>query len=148
MANKPILIPDGVGFGDETLSKYDEGTWVPDSYTNFVLGNGTFVGRYVRVGKKVTLSFKITLGSTSGFNASPFAFQLPAALNPTSAISHVGSLILEDAGTRYYAEGLSLNTTGLITPIQSGSSYFISSNNPFSWGTNDTLVGTITYELA
>jgi hypothetical protein len=75
MANKPIIMPDGVGFGDETLSKYDEGTWVPT-------GNGVTYssasGYYIRVGNTVYISFDVTFPATADtsaiqFNGLPFA---------------------------------------------------------------------------
>ncbi len=52
MANKPILIPDGIGFGDETLSKYDEGTWTPStSSSSNITGTPAYgTATYTRIG--------------------------------------------------------------------------------------------------
>ena len=66
MGNKAIIMPDGVGFGDETLSKYDEGTWTPT--ISFTSGSYTTqTGTYIRVGNLVTLFFHILYNvSTAG----------------------------------------------------------------------------------
>jgi hypothetical protein len=56
MGNKPIIIPDGIGFGDETLSKYDEGTWTPTvTSTGGTITTKTATGKYTRVGNIVSL---------------------------------------------------------------------------------------------
>ncbi len=55
MGNKPIIMPDGVGFGDETLSNYDEGTWTPGEASKGNMGGTGAYGTatYTRIGNIV-----------------------------------------------------------------------------------------------
>jgi hypothetical protein len=93
MANKPILIPDGVGFGDETLSKYDEGTWTPTDASGAGLTITVARGKYTRIGNVCYYNAVITYPATAdGTNAK---ISLPVATTDASAVGSV----LEATGT-------------------------------------------------
>ncbi len=66
--NRPTF-PQGIVFNDETLTEYDEGTWVP------VLSDGTNsaahslqIGRYTRIGNRVHINFTITISDLLSVN--------------------------------------------------------------------------------
>lgn len=69
MATKPITIPSGIVFADETLANYDEGTWTP-TITSETGSPGTVSasGAYTRIGRMVfcEISISITTKSTAG----------------------------------------------------------------------------------
>lgn len=67
MTATPLVAKTGIGFGDETLSTYDEGTWVPVVTCS---GSGTITpstisGTYVRVGNMVTIQIECGVTSVS-----------------------------------------------------------------------------------
>jgi hypothetical protein len=75
-----------------TLDDYEEGSWTPA----FIIGSGSVTytvqaGRYVKIGKSVTLTFWIQLNSVSSPSGSGLAFNLPFVIEsgqqrPTAAI--------------------------------------------------------------
>jgi hypothetical protein len=110
MANKPILIPDGIGFGDETLSKYDEGT-----FTATLTGcttSPTATATYTKVGKLVTISIP---GVTATSNTTACTLTgMPAALYPAVAnISQAARVI--DNGNNVTSGVAIIGATGQIT---------------------------------
>jgi hypothetical protein len=59
-----------------TLDDYEEGTWTPTAWGTGNISSAS--GRYIKIGKQVYISWKITYGSTAsndtaGFQSTPFA---------------------------------------------------------------------------
>jgi len=83
MANKPIIMPDGVGFGDETLSKYDEGTWTPTlsfgGATTGITYGAIRYGHYQRIGNRILFSCYFVLSSKGTATGAPLVSGLPTA---------------------------------------------------------------------
>lgn len=66
-------------------------TWTPTwqaNTTNPSLGNGTLIGRYVRIGRTIIFHINLTPGSTTTFGSGPYFFATPfvAANNGASMI--------------------------------------------------------------
>jgi hypothetical protein len=149
MASKPVIIQDGVGFGDETLSKYDEGTWVP-TWDNTTLGNGTSSGTYVKIGKHVTVSAKLLFGSTTSFTGIVGISNLPFA---SDSGMYVGSGRVFDVGSGWAFADVAIISSGTVTEriftgaINGGSSLYagVSNTSPMTWASGDYMYFTLTY---
>jgi hypothetical protein len=113
------------------------------------LGNGTQTARYVKVGKTVFVSYKLTLGSTSSFSGAIYV-GLPSSNNSISTCS----INATDAGAgNYLASGVADAGTGsvLCRPIKTNATYATWDDNltsMFTWGNTDVLQFFITYEEA
>lgn len=68
---------------DQFVSVFDAWTAYTPTWTaattNPVLGNGTIVGRYIKVGRTVTFTAQLTIGSTSTFGTGNQQIGLPVA---------------------------------------------------------------------
>ena len=121
-------------------------TYTP-SNTGITLGNGTQTARYVKIGKTVTVSYRLVLGSTSSFSGAIYV-GLPSSNN--SFANCVVSVT--DAGTgNYLAVGAADPATGsvLCRPNKTNSTYATWDDNltaMFTWAVNDELKFSITYE--
>lgn len=119
--------------------------------TNMTLGNGSTVFRYMRVGKWVTLWFRLVAGSTTTYTASAVAFSLPvnhrdgtetigAAKMYTGSANMLGAVDVTSAST--FTVYVPANTT---TVALAGIGFSSGSCNP---GTAGNLNGTLIYEAA
>ncbi|MFJ3704869.1 MULTISPECIES: hypothetical protein [Streptomyces] len=78
--------PTGATFNTEIRDQFNSffGAWASytptwtASTTNPTLGNGTLVGRYLKVGRTVTLTAQLTIGSTTTLGSGNQALGLPA----------------------------------------------------------------------
>jgi hypothetical protein len=121
------------------------------TFTNFTLGNGTAVGRYMQIGKTVFVEIKVTLGSTSSMGSDPYVF-LPVNCNMVYGMQ--GSAVIQDYGTieyvcgaaNPYADSLRLFLVG------AGGTYanygIVNATSPMTWTTNDNFTIRATYEAA
>jgi hypothetical protein len=81
MTTKPLTVPNGVGLGNETLSTYDEGSFVgtPTGFSGATTP-ATITVYYTLIGKQVTLRIAALSGTS---NATSFTITgLPTALIP------------------------------------------------------------------
>jgi hypothetical protein len=83
-------------------------TWSGSS-TNPVLGNGTLTGRYVRIGRTITVIIKLTTGSTTTYGSGAYRWSLPAVASSSQDI--VGTVFIGDA-TSGYSTGISYISAG------------------------------------
>jgi hypothetical protein len=133
------------------------GTWAAytptwgTSGTAPALGNGTIVGRYIQVGKKVRAEILVTFGSTTTFGTGGYTFTLPVAASASP--NHVGSVYLRDTSgtsTGHYVgiaviQG-SLSTTTL--NIFEGSAHAqVQPAVPVTWANTDFWSISIEYEV-
>jgi hypothetical protein len=114
----------------------------------FTLGNGTLVGRYVKIGKTVTVTVSLTAGSTTSF---PTAYTLFSAPFSAANVSNVGSALYEDSGGSNY--GGQVGFFGVdnflpYVPTSGATSDFVTNTKPFTWGSGDVVRFTMTYEAA
>jgi hypothetical protein len=84
------------------------GAWTPYSptwtgaTTNPVLGNGSLVGRYMKVGRSVLCEILLTTGSTTTYGSGAYTFGLPAAA-AASGLETLGTARLS-AGSTYIGQ--------------------------------------------
>jgi hypothetical protein len=132
-------------------------SWTP-TWTNLTVGNGTLnVAKYKQVGKTVHYRVRFTIGSTTSVGAAPnFTIPVTAAADyNASASDPVGIGNLLDNGNNQYPAMVLLNTTTTFQfrPFNSASTYAASGTStqstvPFTWGTNDVISISGTYEAA
>ena len=137
-----------------TVGPWD--TYTP-TVTNWVIGNGTMVARWAKVGRMVIAEIRVTFGSTSTFSGTP-GFSLPAARIATANIGFesVGLAMARDdstgspvAGfTRMGASDSVVNPSFIETASAFGFLQVASSATPFTWTTSDELVMQAIYEAA
>jgi hypothetical protein len=152
-ANDTVLTADsaqatGLKWASAPAPTYTWATYTP-SNTGITLGNGTQTARYVKVGKTVFVSYKLTLGSTSSFSGAIYV-GLPSTNNSISTCS----INATDAGTgNFLASGVADASSGsvLCRPIKANATYATwddALTSLFTWAVNDVLQFFITYEEA
>jgi hypothetical protein len=131
-------------------------TFTP-SITNFTLGNGTAVGRFVRVNKLVYFRVGISFGSTTSIGAGAKDLTLPIAATNVATLDGLNILV------HYYDLNLSIGVFNQpaicigTTAVRLGANNVagtyesftdLSSTVPFTWATGDVLNIAGTYEVA
>ena len=150
MAN-PFPFSSGDVLTAADLNDIGEWTSFTPSWSNLTVGNGTQTAVYAQVNEVVVVSFSLTLGSTSSIGSGP-RFSLPVTGASYSDYHSLGVLACVDGTT--IAFGHVSYTGGNAYPRIGNSSgtYLLSSqltaSVPFTWGTNDRLMGTFTYRAA
>jgi hypothetical protein len=125
-------------------------TWNPNT-VGPVLGNGTEVARYRKVGKFVTVFYQFTMGSTSSISASLNYFTLPFTQAYTA--DRVFPAAIRDNAAAQFLAGGETNGQNIIWNYAEVSltkiAYFRVTNvQPMTWTTNDSYIFTYTYEVA
>lgn len=114
--------------------------------TNPVLNNGTWLGKYNRIGKTMDFYVKITIGSTTTFGSGQWVIALPVA---PIVDGYPFLTIAKDVstGNKYTALG---ESSGATVPLLTNASPagIISPTTPFTWATGDTLFVTGRYETS
>jgi hypothetical protein len=116
--------------------------------TNPTLGNGTLVGQYRRVGKRVFGAINVTIGSTTSVGTGSQSFTLPFPV--TNNMSYVCYAIAKKASTSstYIALGLMQNgTSSFILQLGQAAGGW-TATQPFgaAWATGDLGVINFDYE--
>ena len=138
----------GLKWATAATPTYTWTTYTP-SNTGITLGNGTQTARYVKIGKTVTVSYRLVLGSTSSMSGAIYV-GLPSTNN--SFANCVVSVT--DAGSgNYLGVGAADPSTGsvLCRPNKANATYATWDDNltaMFTWAVNDELKFSITYEEA
>jgi len=87
----------GVSFGNETLSKYDEGSWTPVLDAFGTPGTNTYttqIGTFTRIGRSVTANCNLRVNSLDGAMAGAlFISGLPFTVGSISSAASVSQLI-------------------------------------------------------
>lgn len=124
--------------------------WSP-SLTNWTLGNGTITAAYVKVGRLVLWRMAYTVGSTDTPSGT---FQVDLPYQPWSLVTGtpLGQFRLNDAdvsgaaGRRgYLAEVASSGGARALDPSNGN---FLTATNPWTWASDDTILGQGMYESA
>ena len=122
-------------------------TWTTDG-TAPSIGNGTLTGRYKAIGKTVAFNIRVVMGTTTTYGSGNWQFGLPInAQSGTNVV--VPATYLNDGVGWYYgiANNGYLGGTSNITPLYGSTTATpITSTNPFTWGTSDTIAINGTYE--
>lgn len=119
------------------------------------IGNGTLVGRYSIEGKSCTAMVGLTFGTTTTAGTGTYAFALPFTAVTRAGNAWIGTALATDSGVASTAGVCQIVSAGT-TAIPVGPSNSTTTNNgagwgatsPFSFGTNDSLYLTFTYEIA
>jgi len=131
-------------------------TWTP-IWSNLTVGNGVTIAYWTQIGKTVICNIGFTLGTTSAIGSQPnFTLPVLAASRYTGSSSQpsLGNLYIEDAGVAGYYGAIRLgsNVQASLTALGSSGSYLnnagMTSTIPFTWGTGDFFIGTLTYEAS
>jgi len=135
-------------------------TWTP-TFTNFTLGNGTVVARYVQIGKTTHFSISILLGSTSSILGSvsislPFNVQANYSLGATKEGAVIGNVMYLDTGNQIFYGVFQVRSNDYtkadpMAMVASGT--YVSFANwqgtiPIALGSGDVVYITGTYEAA
>ncbi|MGH9201046.1 MAG: hypothetical protein ACRD2A_07405 [Vicinamibacterales bacterium] len=134
----PIKTPEDTGWKDYTP------VWTAVT-TNPALGNGTLVGRFVRIGRTVFVEIKLIPGTTTTFGAGGWRFSAPLRMTGTADLGIAHAL---DAGTaRYTATAVVATATTVLlfqSDVATGTEF--ASGTPFVWAATDILLILIVYE--
>jgi hypothetical protein len=121
-------------------------TWTGAS-TNPAIGSGTLSGRYTRIGKLVSMTIVIAAAANTTFGTGAWIFSLPVTSTATAA--NGGTALALDSSTGNYAVGIAtFNSSTTIQVYGTTSTAAWQSSVPWTWGTNDTLKISLTYEAA
>lgn len=130
--------------------------WNP-TLSAITVGNGTFIARYVQIGKTVHFRVMFILGSTSAVGTSP-VFTAPVPAVGGHAVGAEGTDIgfakMLDAGIGNYKGTTTIDAANQIGPqVMNSASTFtsavgVSATAPFTWGTGDVMYLVGTYEAA
>lgn len=151
----------GITFNGDTataneLDDYEEGTWTPSiSNTGFTYTYSNQTGTYTKVGRTVTLSWRVAVTARSGSASGG----LPTVVIPfTASASFTGSALhAQHPAQLVIHKASTASTSGIRTFLYSGfangaNAYFwiaaIASNgDPFDIGSDFHLGGVFTYEV-
>lgn len=126
-------------------------TWT-SSGTAPVLGTGTLVGRYNKVGRQVVVQIALVIGTTTTTGTGEWRFAIPVAQSTASGANTfwAGSAFGFDQGVAFYNGVVVLDTVNAYVRVAKGDGTlnFWQSNQPFTWGNPDQMSLTFTYESA
>jgi hypothetical protein len=129
------------------------GNWTVD-WVNLIVGNGTVTAKYIQIGKTVHGRITVKLGSTSQIQGA-VTFNLPVTSVLYGGLTHtIGTVgYLENGvGGHSGALGYASPTRAYLWAISAGGTYAgltsLSNVKPFTWGTDDEIGCSFTYEAA
>ena len=144
---------NGINLGDTTLSNYAEGTFTPEAWDNDAtqITCSVAVGRYVRVGKTVNISMRLTRNDATAFASNVYFRALPfTSQNVGSSTTYTknigGGSCWLPSDTRHGIAYALPGTTKVIFVDAKGADggYIISSE----WANGNNLYASFTYEIA
>ena len=141
--------------GDHWRALYgDWDSWTPTwscSGTAPSLGNGTLVGAYHRIGATVDFRLRFVAGSTTTFGEGLWGFTLPSDA-PPAVHQTCAALAIAANSARYVLAAYLTAAAGIFRLTYSGTSGVRtntgSTDVPFEWATNASLIVTGVYETA
>lgn len=116
------------------------------------LGNGTWTGKYLQIGKLIIFSIEIVMGSTTTYGTGQWRLALPVTPRSANRITFTGDLL--DTGTASFPLKASYVTsvtamTLTTEPTTAGATdRSVTSAVPHTWGTGDALTLWGVYEAA
>jgi hypothetical protein len=130
------------------------GTWVAftpaweSDGTDPAIGNGSLVGRYCVIGKRMDVVITMTAGSTTTFGTGAWYFVMNFPATIVSGLKWVGTALTFDAGTTYRPEACFVDSavSAYILRGTSGGNFY-SATVPQTWTTNDWTTFRITVEI-
>lgn len=121
-------------------------TWTAAT-TNPSIGNGTLVGRYVKIGKTVICSISLTMGSTTTYGSGNWSLSLPCAVKNSYSLGQWASY---GAGAVYHTGHSFLypNMSDIVSFVQNAGVNYLNATTPHTWATGSELHFFATYETA
>ncbi len=144
--------PTGAGASDLTAWTAYTPTWTSDSGTPSI-GNGSLVGRYKQIGKTVFFNLRLIYGSTTTGGSGAWMFGLPVtAYDP----NYQFAVSILNSGLAWYGaigNGNYKGSTSYFSVIHQNDTQTtvwggVSSTAPFTFGNQDTLTVSGSYEAA
>jgi hypothetical protein len=135
--------------------------WTPytpawtSSGTAPAIGNGTIVGAWISVGKLTIFRAVITMDTTTTYGTGTYSISLPATVDSASGRLLVAGIARDDSATADFPIGAIVAGGATTAPVRTwptsaaGAALIgINPTIPFSWGVNDSLTISGTYEAA
>lgn len=126
-------------------------TWTSSS-TNPVLGNGTLIGRYMKIGRTVFCNINLITGSTTTYGSGQYSFSLPTtvAASGTAVIGHAHLLGAADRWGGQMVISSGATSTGPFFPdgLTNPRLAWMTSAKPETLAANAQLRMTLVYESA
>lgn len=119
-------------------------TWTADGGTQPVLNNGTLTGRYIRTGRTVRVSIRLTIGSTTNTGIGNYTWTIPIP----AVKSATGTVRMFDAGLGFRI-GIAAISDGASTlnVLYDNGGTPVRHNGPFIWAVDDQIWIDIEYEV-
>lgn len=137
------------------FSKLESSAWTDNTPTwtasiNPAIGNGTIVGRYVKIGRIVVFSFSIIMGGTTTYGSGQYAISIPYTAATSTDNVWKGSLIIYDSSaTTFYVGACSIGSAGTTLVMHThGANGNVNETRPITLASGDEIRGTIVYESA
>lgn len=123
--------------------------------TNWTIGNGSALGRYIQIGKLIIATFQLTVGSTSSIPAGQLFVSVPVDADttlmpssvPAGRVQAVNASTANSVGSAFFnnASKVSLFYDIYNSTVNTGPTTAISNTAPFTAGTGDIYAGMIEY---
>lgn len=118
--------------------------WTSTGTGQPALGDGTLAGRFKAIGKTVTFTFRLTIGTTTTFGDGNWIFGLPVAGRASPAWT--ATVHLEDVSAPTRHMGVTGQQTASSVFVRNYIGAAVSGASPWTWAVNDLLTITGTYE--
>jgi hypothetical protein len=146
VAGEILTAADMNGIGESS-------TYTP-TYTNFSLGNGSVVARFVRVQNLICVSTRIACGSTSAFTGTGMTISKPIT-GSTNNTGVLGTVLFVDSSTGQIFFGpvqntstTSVNLNLFLTSTTYAEVAFTTASIPMTLAANDVISLNYVYEAA
>lgn len=107
------------------------------------LGNGTIVGSWRRVGTSMSVTARLTIGSTTSVGSGTWYLGLPGTAAETG---HISAQILDSASRYYSAQAQTVTGDNRVTVIAEGS-LAVTGTSPMTWAAGDYVEWSGTLEV-
>lgn len=126
-------------------------TWTAAT-TNPTLGNGTLIGRYMKVGLTCTAQINLVMGSTTTYGSGNYSWALPFA-SANSGCTYIGNAHLLSGSTRWAGQFVISPASSVASPFFPANSTtttvaFMQASSPVALASGYQLRITVTYETA
>lgn len=112
-----------------------------------VIGNGTLVMYYSRIGRRYSVSYRFTFGSTTNMGTGTFYISLPVV--PRNTIAKIGTAQILDAGTLFYVAAVQALSDGTarMSFTTHGAASQVTGLVPMTWAINDDMQGSVQFDV-
>lgn len=122
-------------------------TWA-SSGTAVSLVNGTITGRYIKIGRYVAFTGKMTAGSSTTFGTGSYSWTTPTSMDATSGNvpSFYATIVDASPAARYMRTGILVSGTAFQFFSEAGT--VVGQTSPMTWASGDTITFAGWYESA